>query len=608
MAFGRRKLSRAGQVLSALAMMLLAMLSEPAFAQAGRVPVQGIPQALADDLKRLQREEPNPETLFEAQRQANRASEVVARFLESQGYYQAEVEPWAEGVETFTRGVRVTLGPLFIYSSARIEYLGLAPDETTQKELETLLAPLDPGIPARAQPVIETGDALLARMRSAGYPDARADPVDALADGKDNSVELTFRLQPGLRAQFGNVKFSGQQRTREDYLDNLKPWKPNERYTPEKLDEFRARLAETGLFDATSTKLAPEAQPAPNGMTTRDVDVELKERKRRTIALGASASTSDGYGVDGEWELRNLTGRGDSIRVDAQVATKENRLETTYRRPNIQHYGRNLKLGAKIEDFETDAFDQSGASVSATIEEQLTPRIRGSVGGEFGYASILDDTAREACDNQPPGCVPKRRNLYILSGSVTAEYVGVRDILDPRNGVRARASVEPGLTAGDSEVGYARLLGEGSVYFDLGSDKLGGALRGKVGTIIGPVDDVPPDRKFYAGGGGSVRGYEYQSLNPRDELGNPRGEQSLIELSAEIRYRATNSLGYVAFLDAGAAGDNVEPPIDQMRAGAGIGVRYYAGFGPLRADIAVPLDKRAGDADFQIYISIGQAF
>src|SRR5262245_19004062 len=119
MAFGRRKLSRASQVLSALAMMLLAIMSSPAFAQAGHVPVQGIPQALGDDLKRLQREEPNPETLFEAQRQANRAAEVVAKFLESQGYYQAEVEPWAEGVQTFTRGVRVTLGPLFIYSSAR---------------------------------------------------------------------------------------------------------------------------------------------------------------------------------------------------------------------------------------------------------------------------------------------------------------------------------------------------------------------------------------------------------------------------------------------------------------------------------------------------------
>jgi translocation and assembly module TamA len=86
------------------------------------------------------------------------------------------------------------------------------------------------------------------------------------------------------------------------------------------------------------------------------------------------------------------------------------------------------------------------------------------------------------------------------------------------------------------------------------------------------------------------------------------GGRSLVETSAEVRWRATKSFGLVAFVDAGAAGEDVTPPIDDMRAGAGLGLRYYAGFGPLRADIALPLDKREGDSDFQIYISIGQAF
>src|SRR5689334_14338090 len=102
MAFGRRNFSRAGQVLAALALMLLAMISAPAFAQSGRVPVQGVPAALSEDLKRLQREEPNPTTLFEAQRQAERAADIVKKLLESEGYYQAEVDPKSLGSETFT--------------------------------------------------------------------------------------------------------------------------------------------------------------------------------------------------------------------------------------------------------------------------------------------------------------------------------------------------------------------------------------------------------------------------------------------------------------------------------------------------------------------------
>ncbi len=607
MAFGRRNLSRAVQGLLALAMMLFALFPAPAFAQAGRVPVEGIPASFSDDLRRLLRDEAEPESLFEARRQAERAAAIVEKLLESEGYYQAEVESWAEGIDTFTRGVRVTTGPLFIYTTARIDFLGGKPDEQTIAELESLLAPLDPGIPARAQPVIETGDALLARLRAAGYPDAASQPVDALADGRDNSVEIAFQLQPGLRASFGEVTYTGLGRTRIDFLDKLKPWQPGERYSPQKLDEFRGRLAETGLFDSAAARLEPVNDADATAPVTRDVLVELRERERHTIALGATASTSDGSGVEGEWVRRNLTGRGDSLRVAAQIATLERRLETTWRRPHIRRYGRNVSLGAKIEDFETDAYDQTGGSVSATIEEQVTPRVRASLGAEAGYASILDDQARQQCAGVPAPCDPDRRNIYILSATGAAEYLGVRDILDPRDGVRARASVEPGLTSGDTNIGYTRFMGEASIYFDVGSDNLIAALRGRVGTIIGP-DGAPPDRLFYAGGGGSVRGYEYQSLSPRDANGLLIGGRSLVDMSAELRYRASDRLGYVVFVDAGAAGTNVEPPIDSMSAGVGFGVRYFIGFGPLRADIAVPLNKKEGDADFQIYISIGQAF
>jgi translocation and assembly module TamA len=622
MAFGRRKLSRAAQGLLALAMMLLAFCPAPAFAQgAGRVAVEGMPASFNDELRRLLREEPKPESLFEARRQAERAAAIVSRLLESEGYYQAEVESYADGVETFTRGVRVTTGPLFIYTTARIDFLGGRPDEQTVTELQTLLGPLDPGIPARAQPVIETGDALLARLRAGGYPDAISQPVDALADGRDNTVEIAFQLQPGRRASFGDVSYTGLGRTRLDFLEKLKPWKPGERYTPQKLDEFRGRLAETGLFDSAAARLAPQGEPDANGLVSRDVLVELRERDRHTITLGATASTSDGSGIEGGWERRNLTGRGDSLKVDAQIATLERRLETTWRRPHIGRYGRNVSFGAKVEDFETDAFDQTGGSVSATIEEQLTQRVRASVGAETGYASILDDTSRSDCLAKNPGsldCDSDRRDVYLLSATGTAEYIGVRDILDPRDGLRARFSVEPGLTTGDTEIGYTRLLGEASIYFDIGSDNLIGALRGRAGTIFGGTG-VPPDRLFYAGGGGSVRGYEYQSLSPvapdaTTGANLPTGGRSLVEMSAELRYRATNSLGYVAFVDAGGAfdADSSDAVNDSLAktsgVGAGFGVRYYAGFGPLRADIAVPLSKRDGDADFQVYISIGQAF
>jgi translocation and assembly module TamA len=603
MAFGRTQFRHAGRAAVALVLSLCAssIALAPAFAQ-GRVPVENIPPPLQDDLKRHQRDEPAPATLFDAQRQADRAEDVVRQFLESDGYYQAEVEGWAEAGNdnAITHGVHVALGPLFTFASRQVDYIDMPPDEETQAALEKVLDPVAVGAPARAEVAIEVGDKLVAGLKISGYPDARAEPADALADAEQQTIDLTYKLQSGLRASFGNVTVSGLERTKPDYIADLRPWQPGERYTPEKMDEFRARLAETGLFDTASAKLAATGEPQANGTLQRDIEVTAKERKRRTIALGASASTSDGYGVDAEWTLRNLSGRGDSLTYSAQLATLERRLQTTWRRPNIKRYGRNIRIGAEIEDFETDAFDQAGGNISATVEEQLTKRVRASLGIEAGYASILDAQAKAAGTG--------RRDLYLLNGTATAEYIGVRDVLDPQGGVRARLMIEPGLTWGDTNIGYTKVTAEGSLYGRMfKDDDFVGALRGKVGTIAGP-NGAPPDRLFFAGGGGSVRGYEYQSLSPRDATGQLIGGRSLIEMSAEIRYRATDTLGYVAFIDAGAAGSNVEPPLDGMSAGIGLGVRYYAGFGPLRADIAIPLNKPDGGADFQIYISIGQAF
>ena len=628
MACGGRQRSRAGRVLWGLAMALCVVSAQPALAQdpvepalqdqtpkvdgaseadvestegsseAGRVPVYGLPVGLNDALKLLQREEPVAETLFEARRQSERTATIVSTLLESEGYYQAEVEPFANGQTIYTRGVRVTAGPLFVYASRRVAYVGAAPDDTTQAEIDSLLEPISPGAPARAQPVIETGDALVRRLRAAGYPDASAEPVDALADAGAGSIELEFRLRPGLRASFGSLSVTGLDATRAEFVASLRPWKEGERVTPARMDEFRGRLAETGLFAATAVRLADGATLDADGVAARDVIVELTERERQTIALGASVSSSEGVGLDAEWQLRNFSGWGDSLTVSGLLATLERRVKTSYRLPHIGKYGRILELSGEIEDFETDAFDQSGANVSATLAEQISRRVRASIGLEAGYASVLEATERFAGLN--------RRDLIILSGTGTAEYVGVRDILDPVNGIRGRVTFEPGVTWGDTNIAFARITTEASAYSDFGTDNLVGAIRGKLGTIAGP-SGAPPDRAFFAGGGGSVRGYEYQSLAPRDATGLITG-RSLIETSFELRYRASDTLGYVAFIDAGAAGSNVEPPIDDMKFGAGLGFRYYTAFGPLRADFAVPLSNVEGAGDFQIYISIGQAF
>lgn len=577
---------------------LLFAATGAAHAQQSRVTVEGLPAGLRDEARRLLPEEPRPDSLFEARRQADRAGELVARLMESEGYYKAEIEPEAGGAETFTRSVRLTPGPLFTFGAIAVEYLGPPPDQKTQDAVDTIRDGIAIGEPARAQPVIEIGDAMVRILRASGYADAEADPVDALADGALDTVDITFRLKPGLRASFGEVLVSGTEKTDPAYLRRLRPWKEGELFSPRQMDEYRSRLAETGLFDASSAQLSPTPENA-TGAPARDVLVEVTERPRHTIALGGSASTSEGYGVEGEWDRRNLTGRGDTLSLRAGIATLNSSVEAKYERPNVGRYGRDTSISIGVENVETDAYDLTGGGVTAMIEEQFTPRFLASLTGEAVYASINDERARALGAG--------RREVYLLSAAVAGEYVGVRDILDPQDGVRARLAVEPGVTFGDTNIGFTRISGEASIYGDAFTSNVTAALRGRVGAILGP-DGAPPDRLFFAGGGGSVRGYEYQSLSPRNAAGELSGGRSIVETSAELRWRFSESLGFVGFLDAGAAGEGIEPPFEDMRMGAGLGVRYYAGFGPIRADIAIPLDKREGDGDFQIYLSIGQAF
>ncbi len=584
-------LRRAAHALAASA--LLCLLA-PAFAQSATVPVEGVPSSLRDDLDGLLEQEDAPDSLFAARRQAQRAADTIARLLESEGYFAAEVDPWAEGVEQFSRGVDVEIGPLFVIGDTAIAYSGDPPDEATRNAIEEWLGLLPIGVPARAQPILDVSDEMQRTLENSGYADAAIEPVDAVADGTQHTLDLTFRINAGPRITYDDLDIAGLDRTRRDFIHNLRPWRAGDPVSQEQLDEFRTRLSSTGLFSRATVALEEAPQE-----TSRDVVVTLTEGPRRTIALGGSASTSEGLGADAEWETRNVTGRADSITVAARAATLERRLRLSYDRPHVGQYDRNLELAAELEDFETDAFDQTGASLSARLDQQLTRRVRGEIGVEFAYASIEDARTRALSLD--------RRELYLLAVPVAAEYTGVRDILDPVNGVRARLFVEPGVTYGDDTIGFTRVVGEASAYRELGSNKLVGAVRGRVGTIVGPAG-LPPDRLFYAGGGGSVRGYEYQSLSPRDANGEIIGGRSLVEASAELRYRSSDTLGYVAFVDAGAASESGEPSFDNTKAGAGLGVRYYAGFGPLRADIAVPLDKGPGDADFQIYISIGQAF
>jgi translocation and assembly module TamA len=210
------------------------------------------------------------------------------------------------------------------------------------------------------------------------------------------------------------------------------------------------------------------------------------------------------------------------------------------------------------------------------------------------------------------------RDYLLFAVPLTATYdsTGLTDpLLDPTHGLRATVSATPTHAFGDPSSNYVILQAAGSTYFDLSDFGISDpgrsvlALRGLVASIQGASQfGLPPDQRLYAGGSGTVRGYDYQSIGPQFPDGKPIGGLSAEAATIEFRQRLFEDFGAVAFVDAGQASDVSAPFTGTVRVGAGVGVRYYTPIGPLRVDVAVPLNRAPRGAAFGVYIGLGQAF
>jgi translocation and assembly module TamA len=337
-----------------------------------------------------------------------------------------------------------------------------------------------------------------------------------------------------------------------------------------------------------------------NAEGVSDVVVDIEPARRNAYELGLSYSTTEGFGVVGEWTRRNFTRRADSLSIEATLAEMQQGVTAEWLRPHAMGRGHALTLGAELERENIDAYARTGAAIYGTVT--ASNRLR--LGQSYGLRLAVD---------QYDDLLGTVSDAVVFSGFYNIRNDSTGFTLDPRDGSIVDLRVEPSVSAGDATLGFVRYIGEGRTYESfLDNDRLTLAARVRTGwlePVAGSADDVPPDRRFYAGGGGSVRGYEYNSIYPgeRDLLGLTPGGQGMLEGSVEARYRFDNGWGAVVFIDGGTAYDDWSEAGD-LSFGAGVGVRYDLGFAPLRVDFAVPLDDSESNDDFAVYISLGQAF
>lgn len=544
-----------------------------------------------------------PSNRFEARRRARAAMEAAEALLRSEGYYQPVIEDVVEGDENPIALIEVTPGPRFLLAAPQVAWIDPPPAEPAAQAARDDLN-LEPGAPGRAADVIAAEGRLVAALTRRGYADARTEPRRVVVDHAAMTVQPTYRIVAGELVRLDGVRVRTRGQTNPDWVAGLAPWSEGDRYDPEQVAELERRLLDTGVYDGVGVALAPADDALADG--TRPVIVTLTDRPRRILEAGATFSTAEGSGADVIWTRHNRFGRADTLRLEARVADINSRLGADLSLPHWRRPGRTLKLSGAVIREDTDAYERLAAAFAADLQQRIgkTDWFSYGVGVDAGRYT---ENRFDPLLNAP---VVIDRDLVVLSGRASGYMDRSNDPLNPTSGWRVSLTVQPTAVTGADTVTFLKTEGQLTGYLPLrdgATTVLAGRLR--LGSIIGGDElTVPSDRLFYSGGGGSVRGYQYQGVGPRLPDNTPRGGLSLFETSLEVRHTLRRNLGVAAFVDAGAIGFQETPNFNNLRYGAGVGVRYMLPFGPVRADVAFPIDKRDGDADFQIYISIGQAF
>lgn len=544
-----------------------------------------------------------PSNRFEARRRARGALEAAEALLRSEGYYQPELEDVVEGEEAPVAVVNINPGRRFELAEVQVLWAETPPDPVTGTEVTGEIG-LTPGQAGRAGDIISAEGRLIAGLTRRGYADAAAQPRRVVVDHATFTVQPSFRIAAGPLVRLDGARLETRGPTNPDWITGLAPWAEGEVYDPEDVAELERRLLETGVYDGVGVALAPTDQTNADG--NRPIIVTLTDRPRRILEAGATFSTAEGSGVDLLWTWHNRFGRADTLVWQARAANVDSRLGVALSLPHWRRPGETLRLAGALLNEDTDAYRRTAVALSADLQQRLgkTSWVSYGVGLDAGK---YDDNRFDPLTRMP---INFDRDLLILTARGGAYLDRSNDPLDPTTGWRLSVSAQPTAVTGEDTAMFLRTEVQATGYLPL-QDGAKTVLAGRVriGSIIGGEElTVPSDRLFYSGGGGSVRGFEYQGVGPRLPDNTPRGGLSLFETSIEVRRDLWRSFQAVAFVDAGAIGFQETPNFNNLRYGAGIGLRYRLPFGPIRGDIAFPLDRRDGDADFQIYVSIGQAF
>ena len=549
----------------------------------------------------LEAERKHPANAAQIARRSRADADLLEELLRSQGYYDAVVEPNTQVAGDMLQVVLEAVpGEQYRFASVALPGLEAAGPEAAK--LRDTFA-VKPGDPVIAADVIGGGAALKVALGEEGFASAKIGEQQVDVDHRTHLATLTLPIDPGPVARFGAIRVSGRPPFSVRHMWVIARFKPGEPFKRSQVDDLRRGLIATGLVANAEVTVVPA-----DGGRTVDVAVRLEPAPVHTIAGELGYGTGEGARIEASWQHRNLFNPEGALTLRGVAGTSEQLAAVQFRRNNFLLRDQILNLSASASHRKFDAYEARTIQLAGGIERQSNfiwqKKWTWTAGGE-----LLATDERGVFSNAG---LKDTRTFLIAALPASLGYDGSDSLLDPTTGFRLSGRISPeASTHNGQQFFYARAQIDASAYRPL-SDRVVAAGRIRLGSIVGAgVFDIAPSRRFYSGGGGSVRGYGYQRLGPQDMDGDPIGGRGLAEFALEARIRMTQfggNFGLVPFFDGGSLSTSSLPDFKNWRFAAGVGARYYSSFGPIRIDLGVPLNRRPGDGLVAVTVSLGQAF
>ena len=548
----------------------------------------------------LELDRKHPANAAQITRRARADAELLEQLLRSQGYYDADVEPRTESSGNLVRVV-LEAAPGEQYRFASVELPGLDAAGAEAARLRDAFA-VKAGEPVIAADVIAAGIALQTALGEEGFAGAKIGEQVIEVDHGTRLATLVLPVTPGPVATFGNIQVNGKPPFSARHIWTIARFKRGQPFRRSKIDDLRRALIATSLVSAVEIRTVPT-----NGGRTVDLAVRLEPAPSHTIAGELGYGTGQGVRLEASWTDRNFFNPEGAVTLRGVAGTSEQLAAIQFRRSNFLQRDQLLNLQASASHQKFDAYEAKTIQLAGNIERQSNFIWQKTWTWTYG-GEVLGTIERGVFDTSG---VKDTRKFLIAALPVSLGYDGRDSLLDPTRGFRLSGRVSPELSARNGSFTYARVQFDASAYHPI-TDRIVAAGRVRLGTILGAgLFDMAPSRRFYSGGGGSVRGYGYQQLGPKDVDGDPIGGRGLAEFALEARLRLKQfggNFGIVPFFDGGSLTGEALPDFKDWRFAAGLGARYYSSFGPIRIDVGVPLNRQKGDGPVAVTVSLGQAF